>query len=280
MKSRVAVFGLSSGRLLALVLLCNGLSPGTLPPLPLLGVTRAGAQEAPKFYVVATSPDGKLTAERSTGRQFRVREGDQVLWQREDLKISDTQTAIFSPDSRLVVTLGWETQLWEARTGTPKATLHSSDFPTIVGAIAPDGRTLAAGSWDSIMRFWNIETGEALGEWKGVGGAVKQVQWLDDGKSLLLSLYSNRTDKLRSKAVINGLISSGGFSRRAYPGGQELWKAMPHEDEVSQVAFASGGKQMLSSGRDGQAFLWNVETGVNRLVDISTPRSFGGYVEF
>lgn len=280
MKPRVAVVGLSLIGLLVLAHFMIVLFPGIALPFIAIGVKRVEAQQAPKFYEVATSPDGKLTAERSTQRQFRVREGDQVLWQRDDLKISDTQTAVFSPDNRQVVTFGWQTQLWEARTGVLKATLHSSDFPTIAGAIAPDGRTLAAGSWDSILRFWNIETWEALGEWKGVGGAVKQVQWLEDGKSLLLTLYSNRSDKLRSKAVTNALVSSGGFSRQTYPGGQELWKAMPHEDEVSQVVFAPGGKQMLSSGRDGQVFLWQVDTGVNRLVDISIPRPFGGHIEF
>ncbi|MDD3828538.1 MAG: hypothetical protein PHY79_21455 [Anaerolineae bacterium] len=51
-------------------------------------------------------------------------------------------------------------------------------------AIGPDGETLAAGSTDTVVRLWSVETGELLGQSDAATDLVHSLAFSPDGRRL------------------------------------------------------------------------------------------------
>jgi len=51
-------------------------------------------------------------------------------------------------------------------------------------AISPDGRHVAAGSLDRVVRLWDAETGQFMGQYEGHSDSVYSVAFSPDGKTL------------------------------------------------------------------------------------------------
>ena len=61
------------------------------------------------------------------------------------------------------------------------------NHPQMVDCIAfsPDGRLLASGARDMIIRIWDVATGEELRQIKGSAGAVLDLMFSPDGRRLV-----------------------------------------------------------------------------------------------
>src|SRR6266480_720385 len=55
---------------------------------------------------------------------------------------------------------------------------------TLSVAFSPDGKTLAAGSWDDTVRLWDVATGKELRQLTGHKAYVNSVRFSRDGKLL------------------------------------------------------------------------------------------------
>src|SRR5262249_8111019 len=86
-------------------------------------------------------------------------------------------------------------------------------------AFSPDGKRLAAESWDGTVRLWDAGPGQELLTIKGHSGAVKSVAFSPDGKWLATG-SGDHTVKLWDAAT-----------------GQELLTLNGHSDGVYSVAF-------------------------------------------
>ena len=82
--------------------------------------------------------------------------------------------------------------IWNMETGESK--VLSIEPETTYGevmsvAISPDGRFVVAGSSDSVIRIWDVASGELVEHLKGHNHAVRLVAFLPDGHGLVSRSY-------------------------------------------------------------------------------------------
>ncbi|RKU22597.1 hypothetical protein C6500_03595 [Candidatus Poribacteria bacterium] len=158
---------------------------------------------------------------------------------------SSVLTVAYSPvNPSLVVSAGdnGEIKLWNLRNGTA-ATLGRHDDTVNSIAFSPDGRFLASGGDDYVLKLWNVK------------------------HKHLVATHDHITDRLRSqvKAVTfspNGkMIATGG--RHA-----KLWDAntrneivtFKHHDWVWAVAFSNDGRLLATGDNRGQVTVWDLQS--------------------
>ncbi len=75
------------------------------------------------------------------------------------------QSAVFSPDDRLVLAVGVgrvDAQLYDTRTGHPAGAAMTHQKPPRAGAFSPDGRKVVTGSRDASVRVWEVPSGSPV----------------------------------------------------------------------------------------------------------------------
>jgi len=119
-------------------------------------------------------------------------------------------------------------------------------FPGQAGALTmvADGRTLAAGGTDGVVRLWNLETRQEQ-VLVGHTGQVNAVAF-DPREGRLASAGADRTVRLWDAS------------------GQALRTLTGHRGAVFAVAFVAGGHVLASAGEEGEIRLWNPATGKDK----------------
>jgi WD40 repeat protein len=94
-----------------------------------------------------------------------------------------------SPDGKLLASVGtmpgnWVC-LWDAATGKPIKELRpQNDWDLRCVGFSPDGKAVAAGSVDGVVRLWDVATGRNLLQLTGHRGAVFALAFSADGRRL------------------------------------------------------------------------------------------------
>ncbi len=173
-----------------------------------------------------------------------------------------------------------------ARQPRLRMTIDGHHAPVMSVAYSPDGKTLASGSYDNTIKFWDVKTGKERATLKGHTDAVNSVAYSPDGKTLA-SGSLDRTIKLwdvktgKERATLKG-HTSGVCSVAYSPDGKtlascgdniKLWDVKTgkeratlkgHTAAVYSVAYSPGGKTLASGSWDGTVRLWDVKTGKER----------------
>jgi WD40 repeat protein len=143
-----------------------------------------------------------------------------------------------------------------------------------------DGRRLATGSADKIVRIWSLETGQMELALRGHNDMVVDVRFSPDDKKLLSAGWdgtikvwdATRDPEFRALKGHTGNVTDLAFapdSRRlasVAPDGLRLWNVL-HTKEVlhlregyQSVALSADGKRLAAGIRPNKVRLWNLET--------------------
>ena len=133
-------------------------------------------------------------------------------------------------------------------------TLKHAPSPVYALDFSPDGRFLAMGSGDGVVRIWDVEQGTLIHSFRGHAGTVTCLAWIDGRR-----LVSGGED---------GRILAWGLD---VPGNIGVLEG--HTDRVACLAVSPRGKVLVSGGYDKSVREWDLSSmrGVRQLTVQASP---------
>jgi WD40 repeat protein len=117
-------------------------------------------------------------------------------------------------------------------------------------AFSPDGKFLATGGQDKLVRIWDIISNTELVRLEGHSQLVEAVEFSPDGK-WLVSVSGNYRMPERSGEVRIWDIDA----TSTHP----HWAFEPETGPISGLSFAPDGKRFATSGGDGAVHIWGLD---------------------
>jgi WD40 repeat protein len=207
----------------------------------------------------------------------------------------------FSPDGKRLAVAGGpsgrygEIKIWDVTAPAPKlvSTIQGHRDSILAIAFSPDGGTIASGSYDTLIKLWNVADGKVIATLKEHSDAVYAVAFMPGGTELL-SAAGDRTVKIWSVSTGKRLFTVNDaldavYTAAVHPSGRWFaaggadrmirtwaWNGDPasaggntatlrsstfaHGESVLRLAYSPDGAILASAGADRVIKLWDAAT--------------------
>jgi WD40 repeat protein len=175
------------------------------------------------------------------------------------------RAAALTPDGKVLATGGGAdrqsdaAKVWDVvvqkdwTTLEERANLQGHTNTVLCLAIAPDGKTLATGSWDCSVKLWDIATGKEKRTLRGHEGLIHAVAFSPDGRVVASAGWDG---------VVRLWDAATGRQEAAY---------QAHADvRVMSLAFSLDGRTLATAGHDGAVKLYELASGKERAAFLAT----------
>jgi WD40 repeat protein len=195
---------------------------------------------------VAFSPDGKTMIatvnQDDTARIWDVVTGKEL---KELRHTSGVNSAMFSPDGKMVVMAGNDNSawIWDMATGIEIIQLAGHISRVTSAMFSHDNKMVVTASQDDTARIWDVATGKELKKLEhpnSVGSAV----FSPDDTIVVTVSYGDDIARIWDAAT-----------------GKELHKLEGHADPVLSAVFSHDGKMVVTASRDRTVRIWDAATG-------------------
>ena len=178
---------------------------------------------------------------------YDVQTGEEIRLLKIHREIGVDKTAL-SPDWKLLTSPKYSREyhgirLWDTHTGKIKTTLEGHTQRVTSVAFSPNGKMLASGELDGVIRLWNINTGKHR-QIRTPHKSVSEVMFSPDGRTLVSSRRENRREDIRLWDVATG----------------EFKARLEDTTETSNIVFNSDGTILYGASRN-ELRLWDPDTG-------------------
>ena len=210
----------------------------------------------------------------------------------DDMRCSRPLSVILSPDGTQIATSrNNATHFWHRSTGQPvhrSILRHPGRGSVLSVAFSPDGKHVASGSGDTIVRVWDSQSGKSIATpFVGHTATVRSVAFSPDGKCIA-SGSDDQTVRIwdwkSGKSIgtpfrghtggVNSVTFSPDGKRIASGSGDtkvRIWDSQSgksigtpfigHTYKVWSVAFSPDGKRIASGSRDKTVRIWDSQSG-------------------
>ncbi|HEV3084074.1 MAG TPA: WD40 repeat domain-containing protein [Gemmataceae bacterium] len=258
-------------------------------PLPEGALARLGTgrfRSGFMMYQAAFSPDGRIVAGASAGggiALWDVANGKEV---QRFLGYKHVYALAFSPDGKMLACPEQQIHLYDTSTGEKMRTLSGHEGGmTMSLAFSADGKLLASGGHDNLVRLWDVASGHEIRKLAGHQKGIYGLAFSPDGTTLVshshdgtVRVWNPQTGKQRGSLPAPpagfstfAMSADGKQIAMADEGGAiRIWSLanlkvvqviQAADRQVGCLAFSPDSQALASGHGDGTIAVWQVATG-------------------